>query len=202
MADCCDHDHAHLDVLVKRQRHVLWILLVLNFIMFIVEFVASFNASSVSLAADALDMLSDALTYASTIYALQKATETKVRIAKWKGFLMVGTALFVFAKAVYAFIRPEIPDTFVMSTIAAAAFAVNGFCLLLLSRYRSQDINMRSVWLCSRNDLLANLGVLIGAWLVFKTQSVWPDLAIGLLITYIVAKSGLDVLRETKIALN
>ena len=197
MKDCCE---VMTDVSVE-QRRVLQIVLWINVSMFLVEFGAGLLADSTALLADSVDMLGDAIVYGFSLYVVSRGSVWQARAALLKGGVMAVFGLGVLVEAVLKIVRGNVPAADVMGGIGLLALAANLVCLLLLRRRRADDINMRSAWLCSRNDVMANAGVLLAAVGVFVTGSAWPDLAIGLLIAAMFAASALGVIRDARRAL-
>ena len=198
MADnCCQSKGCELAKLKKDQTQVLWAVLIINLVMFVVEFGASIQAASLSLAGDSLDMLGDALVYASSLYVVNKGRKAQAGAAFFKGTLMFLFAIALFARASYQLFTDITPTATLMSTVSLIALLANLMCLLLLSRHRKDNLNMSSVWLCSRNDIIANTSVLIAAGLVVLTQSGLPDLFVGFLLTVVFAKSAGQVLTQS-----
>ncbi len=194
---CCQSKGAELTKLKKHQTQVLWIVLFINLGMFVVEFGASIQAASLSLAGDSLDMLGDALVYASSLYVVNKGRKAQAGSAFFKGVLMFLFAIALFARATYQLFADITPTVTVMGTVGLLALFANLICLLLLSRHRKDNLNMSSVWLCSRNDIIANTSVLVAAGLVFITHSGLPDLAVGFMLTFVFAQSAGQVLRQS-----
>ena len=198
MADsCCQSKGCELTNLKRDQTQVLWAVLVINLAMFVVEFGASLQASSLSLAGDSLDMLGDALVYASSLYVVNKGRKAQAGSAFFKGVLMFLFAIALFARASYQLFNGVTPAATVMSAVGFIALLANIICLLLLSRHRNDNLNMSSVWLCSRNDIIANTSVLVAAGLVFLTQSGLPDLVVGFVLTVVFARSAGQVLTQS-----
>ncbi|HEY9771434.1 MAG TPA: cation transporter [Coleofasciculaceae cyanobacterium] len=195
--NCCQNKGCELTKLKKQQAKVLWVVLFINLVMFFVEFGAGIRADSLSLTGDSLDMLGDTLVYAISLYVINKGSKVQAGSAFVKGFIMFLFAIAVFARATYQLFAGATPEATIMSTIGVMALLANLVCLLLLTRHRKDNLNMSSVWLCSRNDIIANTSVLIAAGLVFLTHSVLPDLAVGLLLTFIFAKSAGQVLSQS-----
>lgn len=193
---CCQNKAKELQKLQKRQSKVLWIILIINAVMFMVEFSGGVKAASLSLTGDSLDMLGDALVYACSLYVIKKGKKAQARSAILKGSIMFITAIAVFARASYQLFAQTVPTVQLMSGIGVLALAANLICFLLLIRHRNDNINMSSVWLCSRNDIIANTLVLITAGLVFLTDSFLPDLILGLLLTAVFAQSAGKVLAQ------
>lgn len=195
--DCCQNKGCELSKLKKQQAKVLWAVLFINLGMFVIEFGAGIRADSLSLTGDSLDMLGDALVYASSLYVINKGNKAQAGSAFLKGIIMFLFAIAVFARASYQLFTGAIPEATIMSTIGVVALLANLLCLLLLTRHRKDNLNMSSVWLCSRNDIIANTSVLAAAGLIFLTHSILPDLAVGLLLTCVFAKSAGKVLSQS-----
>jgi Co/Zn/Cd efflux system component len=164
--------------------------------MFLVEAMAGLLAGSAALLADSLDMLGDALVYGVSLAVIGRSLRARAGAAALKGIAMLVFGLGVLAEVAYKLYTQHVPDALLMSVTGAIALLANSICLLLLTRHRSDDVNMRSAWICSRNDLAANVGVLLAAFGVFFTNSIWPDIVVGLLITGLFLKSSLVVLKE------
>ncbi|MBI2286097.1 MAG: cation transporter [Nitrosomonadales bacterium] len=195
MADCCNDKACELDALRGRQSSTLKWVLVINAVMFVVELTAGLMSGSLSLLADSLDMLGDALVYGFSLYVVARGARMKARAALFKGIIMALFALFVLGQAIYRILFPHVPVFEVIGAIGLLALAANGICFFLLWRHRSDDINMSSVWLCSRNDLIANVSVLFAAAGVWLTHSGWPDILVGLALAALFVRSALFVLR-------
>ena len=198
MGDCCQNKACDLQKLRKDQSKVLWVVLAINAVMFFVEFGAGLLARSLALMGDSLDMLGDAIAYGSSLYVINKGSRAKAMSASLKGGIMLILGFSVLAQAVWKLLNQSQPEVSLMSVVTLIALAANATCLALLTKHRSDDINMSSVWICSRNDLIANTSVLAAAGLVFLTQSHWPDFIVGLGITALVLKSGLGVLQGAR----
>lgn len=198
MADCCTNVSCEIEKLQVRQSQTLKIVLWINAGMFIVEIVAGLMARSTALLADSLDMLGDTLVYGLSLYVVKRNDSWKATSAFLKGLIMLAFGVCVLAEGVHKLLYPEIPRYETMGLIGLLALTANGICFLLLQRHRSEDINMRSVWLCSRNDILANVLVLIAAIGVWMTASLWPDLLVGLSIATIFLRSAFFVIRDAR----
>ena len=185
-----------LKTIASRQRGVLLWTLWINFTMFFVEFGASLKAGSTALQGDALDMLGDAAVYSMSLWAVDQSREAKTRLAGIKGWIMVILAVSVFGGAIYRYVNAVAPEGGLISGIGLLALLANTTCAVLLYRLRSDDINMRSVWLCSRNDVISNITVIGAGGLVLLTGSLWPDLVVGLGIGILVLSSAVGVLKE------
>ena len=197
MADCCNDKACGIDALRSRQSATLKIVLAINAVMFVVELTAGLLGHSVSLVADSLDMLGDALVYGFSLYVVARVAAMKAKAALLKGIIMVGFGLFVLGQAIYRIVLPQLPAFEAIGMIGMLALAANGICFWLLWRHRADDINMSSVWLCSRNDIIANISVLLAAAGVWLTHSGWPDIVVGLALATLFLRSALHVLRES-----
>jgi Co/Zn/Cd efflux system component len=153
-------------------------------------------ARSVSLVADSLDMLGDALVYGFSIYVVARGARMKAVSALFKGGIMAAFGLFVLGQALYKIMSPQVPVFEAIGAIGLLALAANGLCLALLWRHQADDINMNSVWLCSRNDIIANVSVLFAALGVWLTASGWPDILVGMALAVLFLRSALFVLRR------
>lgn len=198
MSSCCNDKSCTLDRMRARQGATLKVVLALNALMFAVELSAGLLADSISLLADSLDMLGDALVYAFSLWAIDKGLVWKARAALAKALVMAAFGLFVAAQVIHKLLVPQLPGHETMGAVGLLALAVNALCFLLLWRHRGEDINMRSVWLCSRNDLFANSAVLAAAAGVWWTASPWPDLVVGSLICLLFLHSAWDVLGDAR----
>lgn len=199
---CCENKSAELDILREKQGKVLKAVLFLNAVMFIVEFTSGFLSRSSALMADSLDMFGDATVYGFSLYALNRGQVWRARAGLLKGLIMAGFGLLVLSQTIYRLTRGSPPEAEMMGLVGVLALSVNLVCVFLLFRHRSDDINMRSTWLCSRNDIIANCGVLIASGLVAYTQSAIPDLVIGTAIAVLFLKSSYAVITEAKFELN
>lgn len=196
MANCCNNKACEIELLRNRQSAVLKTVLAINLAMFMVELSAGLFSGSISLIADSLDMLGDALVYGFSIYVVARGARMKANAALLKGGIMAAFGLFVLVQAVYKIIFPQVPVFEAIGAIGLLALAANSICFALLWRHRSDDINMSSVWLCSRNDIIANISVLFAAAGVWLTHSGWPDILVGLALAALFLRSALSVLRE------
>jgi Co/Zn/Cd efflux system component len=198
MDDCCVDKTCAIDRLRERQTATLRLVLTVNAAMFVAEFVSGLLAGSVGLLADSLDMLGDALVYGLSLYVVARGPVWKARAAVAKAVVMGLFGVFVFGQVLYKLLYPQLPTVEAMSAVGALALAANGVCFAVLWRHRAEDINMRSVWLCSRNDLIANVSVLLAALAVWMTLSPWPDIAVGGFICAVFLRSAFLVAREAR----
>ena len=194
---CCQAKASELSKLKKQQAKMLWAVLLINMVMFAIEFGAGIRADSLSLTGDSLDMLGDALVYASSLYVINKSVKAQAGAAFLKGVIMFLFAIAVFARATYQLFTGASPEALTMGIVGVVALLANLLCLLLLTRHRNDNLNMSSVWLCSRNDIIANTSVLAAAALVSLTDSLLPDLGVGLLLTFIFVRSAGKVLSQS-----
>ncbi len=195
MTDCCNDKGCEIEALQKSQSSTLKIVLGINAVMFLVELTAGLISGSVSLIADSLDMLGDTLVYGFSIYVVARGARMKAKAALFKGGIMAVFGVFVLGQAIYKIIFPQLPVFETMGAIGLLALAANGICFFLLWRHRTDDINMSSVWLCSRNDIIANVAVLFAAAGVWISHSGWPDIIVGLALAILFLRSALFVLR-------
>jgi len=196
-AHCCDHDTPKLDAIVNlaRYRTILWIALVVNAAMFLVEIVAGVQSGSLSLLADAVDFAGDAMNYAVSLAVLASALAWRARAAMLKALSMMGFGLYVLGAALWSVWNGGVPQATTMGSIALVALVANVAVAWMLYAFREGDANMRSVWLCSRNDAIGNLAVFIAALGVFGTGSAWPDLAVASLMAALALHGGWTVLQ-------
>ncbi|MFZ0790941.1 MAG: cation diffusion facilitator family transporter [Chromatiaceae bacterium] len=201
MANCCEDKGCEVAALRESHSRVLWVVLVINAVMFLVEGAAGVLAHSTSLLADALDMLGDALVYGFSLFVVARSARWQAGAALAKGSFMLLFGVAVLGEAAYKTFHPVMPVVETMGAIAGLALAANLVCFLLLYRHRGDNLNMSSVWLCSRNDLVANVAVLGAAAGTFILASRWPDILVGVLIAGLFLGSALRVLRQSVQAL-
>lgn len=182
--------------LLARQRRVLRVVLAINATMFVVEIVSGWYAGSTALLADALDFLADSASYALTLFVIVKSDRWKASAALAKGAGMGVFGLWLLGETVRRAFDPAVPDAVVMGGVGVLALAANVISAVLLFWHRGDDLNMRSVWLCSRNDALANLAVLAAAGGVFATATAWPDLIAGGLIVGLELSAAWTIVRQ------
>lgn len=178
----------------RQRRRVLWLVLAINATMFLVELGAGLLARSVALQADSLDMLGDALVYGVSLAVVGRSVWWRARAAQLKGVVMLVFGFAVLGQALLKVLRGVPPDPTLVTGTGTLALAANLACLGLLYRHRSDDINMRSTWVCSRNDILANAGVIISAGAVAIFASIWPDVLVSLAIVALFLRSATKVL--------
>jgi Co/Zn/Cd efflux system component len=198
VSDCCAHKGKDLELLAQKaeQRRVLVVVLLLNAMMFVAEFTAGLIAGSAALMADSVDMLGDASVYGLSLYAINRS-------ARWKAGAAVGKGLFVLALGFSVLVQIALkiqhgvpPSSTLMLVFGALALGVNLYCLRLMWRFRTLDVNMSSTVECSRNDAIANVGVLVAAAAVALTQSFWPDIVVACIIAALFIRSAMRMLSE------
>ncbi len=177
-------------------KKILWIVVAINAAMFLLEATASFFADSMALRADALDFLGDTATYAITICVLGRSLKTRAKVALIKGLSLGGMALFVLGSTIYRVFVLGSPEAFAMGAIGFMALFANLLSVFLLLRYKEGDSNVRSVWLCSRNDAIGNVAVILAGAGVFMTKTSWPDLIAAFLVAGLFMHSSVEIIRQ------
>jgi Co/Zn/Cd efflux system component len=198
-AHCCSESSCSSAPPVDpRYRKALWVALVLNAVMFAVELAASWTAGSVSLLADSIDFFGDAGNYAISLAVLGMAMSVRSKAALFKAACMGAFGVFVLGKALWNLQAGVLPEPATMGAVGLVALAVNAGVALMLYRFRSGDANMRSVWICSRNDALGNIAVMLAALGVFGTGSAWPDLLVAGAMGALALSGSWAVLRQAR----
>jgi Co/Zn/Cd efflux system component len=197
-SSCSDGCSANAPPPDRRYRRVLWIALAVNALMFLVELIAGWHAGSVSLLADAVDFLGDAANYAVSLAALGMGAVWRSRTALMKGWSMAGYGVFVLGKAAWAALHGVVPEPFTMGAVGVLALLANGGVAFLLYAFRQGDANMRSVWLCTRNDAIGNVAVLLAAGAVSLTGSGWPDLLVAVGMAALALSAAYAVVTRAK----
>lgn len=201
MSTLHNHDHDHVSPEAAQDpkyRKILWIALIVNAAMFVVELGAGFSSGSVSLLTDAIDFLGDALNYGVSLAVLTMAMVWRSRAALLKGACMMAFGFFVFGRAIWVAQAGTVPEANTMGLIGLLALVANVTVALMLYRYRTGDANMRSVWLCSRNDALGNIAVMLAALGVLGTGTAWPDLAVATGMASLAIWGGWSVVQEAR----
>jgi cation diffusion facilitator family transporter len=194
---CCEQKAQEITTLRGEHRRVLVVVLMINAFLFVVEATAGVLAHSTALLADSLDMLGDSLVYGFSLYVLWRSAEWKAIAAVFKGIVMAAFGVGVLAEAVYKVTVGVVPVAETMGIIGLLVLLGNGLCFLLLFRHRSDDLNMRSTWICSRNDIIANMSVLVAAVGVKVFDASWPDILVGAAIAALFLRSAFTVLSES-----
>jgi len=194
VGSCCENNCA-VDALHNKQRGTLIKVLWINAFMFILIAAAAFYGQSTALLSDSLDNLGDALTYGLSLYAVSKSSSTKANVALFKGSLIFLAACIVIAQIIYRLTNPVIPSYEIMSVFSIAGLIANGLSLYLLWRHRHEDINMSSVFECSRNDIASNLSVILAAVGVWIFNSGLPDIIIAAFLATLLLNSSARVIK-------
>lgn len=176
-------------------RRVLWIALSLNFAMFWIELWSAWQSGSVSLQADSLDFLGDSFNYGVSLWVVNRALTTRARVSLLKGATMLGLGLWVLVQTVAKIRGQVLPEAPTMGSVGGLALLVNVSVAIMLFRFKDGDSNRQSIWLCTRNDAIGNLLVVLGAGAVFWFQAGWPDWVIGGVLAALGVQSGLHVIR-------
>lgn len=196
-ASCCDESCGTAKSAADpTYRRVLWIALAVNAAMFLVELVAGVAAGSVALMADALDFLSDAANYAISLFVLGSVLAVRARAALVKGLSLGAIGLIVAGNALYNAMVLQVPQAEVMGVVGLLALVANVGVAALLYAFRRGDANMRSVWICSRNDAIGNVAVVLAAAGVFGTGTAWPDIAVALVMAGLAVQGAVQISRQ------
>lgn len=197
---CCEHDTPKPSDLthLHRYRRVLWWALGINAGMFLLEVTSGFQAGSLSLLADAIDFAGDALNYGVSLAVLTSALVWRARAAQLKALGMLGFGAFVLAQAIWRWRSGSPPEAATMGAVGLMALAANLGVAWMLYAFREGDANMRSVWLCTRNDAIGNVAVMLAALGVLGTQNAWPDLLVASLMAALALHGGVSVWRQAR----
>ena len=198
MDSCCESKSGELARLRGIQSRVLYLVLTVNAAMFLLEFTAGWIAGSTALLGDSLDTFGDASVYAITLFVLDRGVRARAGAALLMGGFMLLFGLVVIGEALRRLLLQEVPSADWMGAVGALALVANGVCFALLYRHRADDLNMRSTWLCSRNDALGNIAVMGAAAGVWATAHGWPDIAVALVLAGLALTSGASVIRHAK----
>ncbi len=202
-ADACEshtcgcQGNPRFDGLDPRYRRVLWLVIVINAAMFLVEMAAGHIAGSQALQADALDFLGDTLTYGMSLAVIGMPLIVRSRAAIVKGVSLFGMGLWVFGATASQVFQTGAPRAEIMGVIGFFALAANVASVLLLMRYKDGDANVRSVWLCSRNDAIGNVAVMVAALGVWGTATAWPDLIVAAIMAGLFITSAFQIMRQS-----
>ena len=195
MAGCCGHD-TKFEGLSASYKQRLWLVIALNATMFVVEMTAGHLAKSQALLADAADFLGDALTYGISLAVIGASIQVRTNAALAKGISLLLMGLWVFGSTVYRIFYVSVPEAQIMGGIGLLALLTNLASVLLLVRYKDGDANVRSVWLCSRNDAIGNVAVMFAALGVWGTSSGWPDLVVAMIMAGLFLSSAVQIMRQ------
>ena len=202
MSGCCDGGCSVNALQEERQRGTLKIVLGINAIMFIVIICAAIYGDSTALLANSFDNFGDALTYALSLYAVSRGTSAKAKVTLFKGALILLAALIVTGQIIYKLLVPSVPIFEAMGIFGILSLIANSICLFLLWRHRYEDVNMSSVWECSRNDIASDLSVIVAAGGVWLLGSGWPDIIVALALVILLYRSAFRVISSAKTELS
>jgi cation diffusion facilitator family transporter len=194
MSDC----GCHVEITECEQSRVLWQLLAINGLLFVVELGVGWWAQSTGLIADSIDMLADATIYAIGLYAVGKSLRHKAHAALLSGYFQGALALLILFDILRRMIQGSEPVSVLMMGMGVVALIGNVICLVLINRHKEGEVHMRASWIFSKNDVVANVGVIVAGGLVLWTGSRWPDLIIGLAIVAVVLRGALQIIREAR----
>ena len=197
-ASCEGPGCASGDATSPRYRRILWVALVVNALMFAVEIIGGVSSGSSALQADALDFLGDAANYGISLFVLSAALVVRAKASIIKGATMAVFGVWVVGHALYQATTGRIPEPMVMGVVGILALVSNMLVAFLLYRYRTGDSNMRSVWICSRNDALGNIAVVAAATGVFTTQHGWPDITVALIMGVLSLSGAWQIMRHAR----
>jgi Co/Zn/Cd efflux system component len=195
MSGQCCQNQPKFDGVSAGFKRALWIVIVINGVMFVVEMIAGRISQSQALQADALDFFADTITYGLSLYVIGLSIKVRSSAALLKGFSLAIMGLWVLGSTVYQSFLPDVPQAEVMGLIGFLALLANSLSVLLLIRYRNGDANVRSAWLCSRNDAIGNISVMLAGSGVWVTNSAWPDLVVASLMAGLFFWSALQIIR-------
>jgi Co/Zn/Cd efflux system component len=193
------HDHCEAPAFTgddPAYRRALWGVIAINGTMFFVELGAGIAAQSMALQADALDFFGDTVTYGLSLFVIARPPRWRANAALFKGLSLGALGLWVLGATLWRVFVTGVPEAFVMGTVGLLALAANIASVLLLMRYRAGDANVRSVWLCSRNDAIGNIAVVAAASGVFVTGTAWPDLAVAAVMASLFLTSSVRIVRQ------
>lgn len=195
MAGCCGHG-AKFDGMSSAYKRRLWIVILLNAAMFAVEMTAGHMAKSQALQADALDFFGDALTYGISLAVIGASIRVRTLAALAKGISLMMMGLWVLGSTAYRVLYLGVPEAEIMGVVGLMALAVNLASVLLLVRYKDGDANVRSVWLCSRNDAIGNVAVMFAALGVWGSGTGWPDVIVAGVMAALFLSSSVQIIRQ------
>jgi Co/Zn/Cd efflux system component len=194
---CCNHCDAQSTPPRAGYRRLLWIALAINFVMFAVEVSTGLRGGSASLLADSLDFLGDAANYGISLFVLGLGLSARANASRLKALSMLAFGIWVLGLAAWHLFSGRVPSAPTMGVVGTCALLANGTVAALLFRFKDGDSNMRSVWLCTRNDVLGNVAVLLAALGVFGTGSAWPDLVVAAIMSLLALTSATHILRQS-----
>ena len=196
MSASCSHQETDFTGNNPAFRRALWAVIVINGLMFVIEVIAGLSAGSMALQADALDFLGDCATYGLSLFVLAKPPSWRANAALFKGVSLAVLGLWVLSATIWRVFVTGVPEAVIMGSVGLLALAANVTCVLILLRFRNGDANVRSVWLCSRNDAIGNIAVVVAASGVVATGSAWPDLAVAAIMAGLFLSSSVKIIRQ------
>jgi Co/Zn/Cd efflux system component len=196
--DCCNTNCTTERATNPRYRKILWLALAINAAMFGVEIVAGVNGNSVSLLADSLDFLGDAANYGISLWVLGMGIALRAKASLLKAMSMLAFGIWVLSSTIWHIYSGALPSAETMGAVGMLALIANMSVAAMLYAYREGDSNMRSVWLCTRNDALGNIAVMIAAAGVFGTGKAWPDLVVALIMASLALSSAWQVIHQAR----
>jgi len=196
MSLSCGSNNQPFDGMSADYRRRLWLVIAINAAMFIFEMGAGLFANSQALQADALDFLGDTLTYGISLMVIGKSIQIRANAALVKGFSLMLMGIWVFGSTLYQTLYLELPQAGLMGSVGLMALVANLASVFILVRYKDGDANVRSVWLCSRNDAIGNVAVMIAALAVWGTASAWPDLIVAAIMAGLFLYSSFLIIRQ------
>lgn len=194
MTDC----GCGIEIKNREESRVLIILLSINAFMFVVEIVLGIMSESTAIIADSLDMLADATVYGIGLYAVGRSPLVKIKAAHLSGVFQVILGVLVSADVIRRLIYGSEPESFLMISVGIVALIANVICLTLISKHKDGDVHMRASWIFSKNDVIANLGIIISGGFVYLLDSRFPDLIIGMIISIIVIRGGIHIIKDSR----
>lgn len=200
--DCCNSECCNPKLLTPKYKKVLWVALIINATMFFVEILSGLNAQSVSLMADAIDFFGDAMNYGISLAVLSMSLVWRARAALFKGITMGSFGLLVLAYTVWSTMHGKVPEAYTMGLVGFIALLANVSVAMMLYAYRDGDANMQSVWLCSRNDAIGNIAVMMAALGVLGSKSVWPDLIVAVIMASLGVSAAIQIIKKARSELN
>lgn len=194
MSDCCENKSCAVETLKVNQSKTLKIVLVINVFLFLIVFSSGWLAQSTGLMSESFDDLGDAITYALSLFVIYKSNQAKAKVALFKGLLILTGALFVLFQVVQHILNQSVPVFEIMSVVGFIALFGNAACLFLLTKHKNHDINMSSIWECSKNDMANNVAVIIASGLIWCTNNGWADTLVGLVLSFFLLNSSYRVI--------
>lgn len=201
-ASCCGNGlDINIEKVNKNFKRALWFSLILNFGMFLLEIFQGMMSHSLSLRADAIDFLGDSANYFITLFVLSSAIQVRAKVSALKAIFMFGFGVWVIVEAITRFYSNSVPDSFTMTWVGLLALAVNVVVAIALYRFKDGDSNMQSVWLCSRNDAIGNIAVVVASFGVHYFNSKWPDLIVAIFMAGLSVTAAFKVFKIVKVEL-